>query len=88
MTNNTAHIIDTIKPEMNVLISYEYNGGQGSGSAGIDTITGKVRSISTTQIILSLSADQLQKYVKSYQAKYKREGFSISIQSIRNIAVL
>jgi hypothetical protein len=88
MTNNTAHNLDAIKPEMNVLISYEYNAGQGSGSAGISSITGKVKSISATKIILSLSADQLQKYVKSYQAKYKREGFDVSIQGIRSIVVL
>jgi hypothetical protein len=88
MTNNTAHNLDAIKPEMNVLISYEYNMGQGSGSAGINSVTGKVKSISATKLILTFTADQLQRYTKKYQVKYKKEGFGVSIQDISSIIIL
>ena len=88
MTDNTARTLDAIKPEMNVLISYEYNMGQGSGSAGINSITGKVRSISVTNLILTLTADELQKKTKKYQVKYKKEGFGVSIRDIRSIIIL
>lgn len=88
MIDYTTHTLDVIKPEMNVLISYDYNMGQGSGSAGTNSITGKVRSISATNLILTLTAGELQKKTKKYQVKYKKEGFSVPIRDIRSIVIL
>ena len=84
----TSISIDDVEPEMNVIISYDYNMGQGSGSAGTETISGKVKSVTSSQIFLIPSADRLAKYKKSYQSMYKRDGKGISKRDIIKITTL
>ena len=84
----TSISIDDVEPEMNVIISYDYNSGQGSGSSGTETLSGKVKSVTSSQIFLIPSADRLAKYKKSYQSMYKRDGKGISKRDIIKITTL
>tara|TARA_R110000822_G_scaffold24150_11_gene73878 strand:- start:3939 stop:4571 length:633 start_codon:yes stop_codon:yes gene_type:complete len=79
--------VDDVEPEMNVIISYDYNGGQGSGSSGTETLSGKVKSVTSSQIFLIPSADRLARYKSSYQAMYKKEGKGISKRDITKVTV-
>jgi hypothetical protein len=84
----TSISIDDVEPEMNVIISYDYNSGQGSGSAGTETISGKVKSVTSDKVFISIDDAKLNKYTKKYQAMYKRDGKGISKRDIIKITTL
>jgi hypothetical protein len=84
----TSISVNDVEPEMNVIISYDYNSGQGSGSSGTETLSGKVKSVTSSQIFLIPSADKLAKYTKRYQSMYKKDGKGISKRDIINITTL
>jgi hypothetical protein len=80
--------VDDVEPGMNVIVSYDYNSGQGSGSAGTETISGKVKSITSDKVFISIDDAKLNRYTKKYQAMYKRDGKGITKRDITKITTL
>ncbi len=84
----TSISINDVEPEMNVIISYGYDGGQGSGSQGTATLSGKVKSVTSDKVFISIDDAKLNKYTKKYQVMYKRDGKGISKRDITKITTL
>jgi len=84
----TSISVNDIEPEMNVIISYGYDGGQGSGSQGTATLSGKVKSVTSDKVFISIDDAKLNKYTKKYQVMYKRDGKGISKRDITKITTL
>ena len=84
----TSISVNDVEPEMNVIISYDYDGGQGSGSQGTETLSGKVKSVTSDKVFISIDDAKLNKYTKKYQAMYKRDGKGISKRNITKITTL
>jgi hypothetical protein len=80
--------VNDIEPEMNVIISYDFDSGQGSGSQGTETLSGKVKSVTSDKVFISIDDAKLNKYTKKYQAMYKRDGKGISKRNITKITTL
>jgi hypothetical protein len=78
--------VGDIEPGMNLIISYDYNSGQGSGSAGTKTISGKIKSVTSDKVFISIDDAKLNKYTKKYQVMYKRDGMGISKRDITKIS--
>ena len=66
-------------------LSYDYDGGQGSGSQGTETLSGKVKSVTSDKVFISIDDAKLNKYTKKYQVMYKRDGKGISKRDITKI---
>jgi hypothetical protein len=84
----TSISVNDVEPEMNVIISYDYDGGQGSGSQGTETLSGKVKSVTSDKVFISIDDAKLNKYTKKYQAMYKKDGKGISKRDITKITTL
>ena len=69
-------------------LSYDYDGGQGSGSQGTATLSGKVKSVTSDKVFISIDDAKLNKYTKKYQVMYKRDGKGISKRDITKITTL
>jgi hypothetical protein len=82
----TPMSVGDIEPGMNLIISYDYNSGQGSGSAGTKTISGKIKSVTSDKVFISIDDAKLNKYTKKYQVMYKRDGMGISKRDITKIS--
>jgi hypothetical protein len=80
--------VNTVKPGMNVIVSYMFDGGQGSGSQGQDTIRGVVKSVTPLQIFISVEDKKLINYVKRYQNIYRKSGLGIYKQAITTITTV
>lgn len=81
--------ITAVKPGMNVIVTWEESGfSQGSGSDGPTTQRGIVKSMDDANLYLEIPADKLYNYKASMQAKLKKTGLPIALDTIKKITSL
>jgi hypothetical protein len=78
----------SLKPGMEVRISWIENSGQGSGSQSFETMKGIIKNINTDFVYLQVPEQEIiRNYNKTTAAKYIRTGIPIPMWSITQVTV-